>query len=257
MKKMDETLFAVAGVYKIENTETGQVYIGQTKDISTRWNDHENMLKNGTHYSKKMQRSYDLAKDKDIFTFTVLEEVTDEKRRKIREQYYIEKYNSIYNGYNSAENKIPKRVKEKDLKRIYYYNLFAELYLSDVVHFGRTWTERMLDKKKMHYSDHTMRKMCIILKWFYDNYDIYDGYKMHVTVLHNSYSAIISKDDKDIERYFFGTDKKKIYRPDVDMTGLYTGETDWRKFEIPLTYEDCLKKWKPIDQLKYEGTNQN
>ena len=246
----------IQGIYKIENKNTSKVYIGQSQDIHTRWNDHKSMLKNGTHHSKKLQMSYDLAKDESIFEYSILEEVNDEKRRKIREQYYIDLYDSVSDGYNCVNNNCSSKKKVKDMKRIYYYNLFAELHFPDVVHFGRTWLARMADKKTMHYSDITMRKMCIILKWFFDNYDINEGYKLDVTVLRNSYSAIISKNGKDSERYFFGTDKKKIYRPDVDMTGYYNGETDYKKFEIPLTYEACLKKWKPIDQLRYE-TNQN
>ena len=104
----------------------------------------------------------------------------------------------------------------------------------------------------MHYSAITMKRMCIILKWFYDNYDINDGYMMQVSVFHQKYNAFIYKDDKIIGRYFFGSDKsKKVYRPVDDLTGYFTG-APLHECEIKLSYEYCLKKWKPIDQLKYE-----
>lgn len=248
----------IQGIYKIENKNTHKVYIGQSKDIYERWRQHKHLLENGNHHAYKLQKYYNLAKDKSVFEYSILEEVKHKEDLTDREQYYMDKYNSVYDGYNSVNTYStidPIKYKKNQLKKKkqrYYYTLFAELYLPDIIQIGKgtVWIERLMNQNEMHYSDVTMRRMCIILKWFYDNYDIYDGYRMKILANrtnHNIYDVIIIKKDEYIERYDFNTDKTfRLYRPVIDWSGMYSGINE----EIQLSYKDCLKKWKPIDQLK-------
>lgn len=87
------------GIYKITNKINGHSYIGQSINITSRWNHHRN-------YSSK-QSSYPLylAFEKygiDNFTFEVLEEcLVDELDDK--EIYYIKLFDTYHNGYNQTE----------------------------------------------------------------------------------------------------------------------------------------------------------
>lgn len=81
------------GIYKITNKNNDKSYIGQSINI-------ENRL--SSHRKSKESSAIDLAiKNEGIenFTFEVLEEC-ELKELNRRETYYINKYNSIKNGYN-------------------------------------------------------------------------------------------------------------------------------------------------------------
>lgn len=85
------------GIYKIENLITHKVYIGQSKHIEIRWQEH-------CRPSSDSIISYAIRKyGKENFSFEILEECTiDDLNQK--EEYYIQQYNSVVpNGYNVEE----------------------------------------------------------------------------------------------------------------------------------------------------------
>lgn len=90
------------GVYKIVNTENGQVYIGRSTDIENRWKQHREALAKGVHHSYKLQKCYDQLSDKSILQYEVVEIVDDLSDLPEREQYYYDKYDSYNNGYNCS-----------------------------------------------------------------------------------------------------------------------------------------------------------
>jgi len=61
------------GIYQIENTANGKVYIGRAVDIARRWNEHRYNLKNNQHVNVHLQGSYN-KHGKDAFRFSVIEE---------------------------------------------------------------------------------------------------------------------------------------------------------------------------------------
>ena len=88
---------AKCGIYKIENKQTKKVYIGQSIDIYRRWNRHK-------ADSKKLNTK--LYKDMKIFgienfVFTIVEEC-NQSELDAKEIYWIDYYDSFYNGYNST-----------------------------------------------------------------------------------------------------------------------------------------------------------
>ena len=90
------------GIYKIENKENKLVYIGQSVNIERRWKDHRNKAfnSNSKDYSIPLYkdfRKYGL----DKFKFEILEECLKEELN-VKEQYWIEYYNSFFNGYNES-----------------------------------------------------------------------------------------------------------------------------------------------------------
>ncbi|WP_405322862.1 GIY-YIG nuclease family protein [Methanobrevibacter sp.] len=85
-----------SGIYKITNERTGESYIGQSKNVQKRWNQHKNELNKGTHHNAGLQRDYNRG---DRFNFQVLEYTPylDE-----RERLYISHFNTFHNGYNQT-----------------------------------------------------------------------------------------------------------------------------------------------------------
>ena len=88
------------GIYKITNTENGQVYIGRSTDIEKRWQQHQDALAKGIHHSYKLQKCYDELSDKNILQYEVIELMDNELDMPKREQYYYDQYDSYNNGYN-------------------------------------------------------------------------------------------------------------------------------------------------------------
>lgn len=88
------------GVYKITRIKTGEVYIGQAVNVSTRWTEHtKSALGIGTLASSQLHRA--MAEDgPENFTFELLEKVPKEKLRE-RESYYIDFYDSKKYGLNT------------------------------------------------------------------------------------------------------------------------------------------------------------
>lgn len=89
-----------SGIYKIVCLPTGKVYIGQSKDVRSRFKYHLYDLKRGKHGNPYFMRAYEKY-GKNAFQFEVLEYCEIEKLDE-REIYYIATYRSCEEefGYN-------------------------------------------------------------------------------------------------------------------------------------------------------------
>lgn len=89
-----------SGIYKIENSGNGKVYIGQSKNLSNRQYTHFRALEKGIHHNKHLQRSFDRF-GADAFTFTVIERCAVEELNE-RERFWIQAYDAMNpaKGYN-------------------------------------------------------------------------------------------------------------------------------------------------------------
>jgi len=90
------------GIYMIINLINKKIYIGSTgRNFKIRECEHFSELKRGIHYSKHLQRSYNIH-GKDNFKFIIIEIIEDTSILLEREQYYIDFYKSYKssNGYN-------------------------------------------------------------------------------------------------------------------------------------------------------------
>lgn len=89
----------LCGVYALEVPEMKCVYIGQSKNIQSRWSQHRWTLNKGTCEVKELQDAW--IKHKDMFQFKVLE-LTDcnmlEKEKAYAEQYVKNGY-TLFNNY--------------------------------------------------------------------------------------------------------------------------------------------------------------
>lgn len=90
----------LCGIYCIENTINNKKYIGLSRDIRRRWNEHKSDLRNGCHANIYLQREWNIYGN-ECFRFNILElcspyEICD------KERHYISEYHTLSheNGYN-------------------------------------------------------------------------------------------------------------------------------------------------------------
>lgn len=91
-------------IYKIEINN--KVYIGSSKNYSSRISQHLKMLTKGNHHSSKLQDAYNKYGITKVSN-SVLEEVVETKNILTREKYWITEYDSVENGYNMVNVKAP------------------------------------------------------------------------------------------------------------------------------------------------------
>lgn len=146
-----EGVLSMIGVYKITNTINGKMYIGSSKNIKSRKKDH---FKKET--SKRFNGRMPLYREMDEygrenFSFEILEE-TNLECLADREEYFINKYNSVTDGYNQsckAEPMQDEKIKSMHGKRLSEWNKRQwqdESYRSkQVERFSKRQKERLKD----------------------------------------------------------------------------------------------------------------
>lgn len=85
----------ICGIYSIYNTITQKYYIGQSTDIYARWQKHKARYDNCAIH--RAITKYGI----NNFKFTILEKCSEEQLNE-KEIYWIEKFNSYFNGYNET-----------------------------------------------------------------------------------------------------------------------------------------------------------
>lgn len=89
-------------IYKITNIQNNKVYIGQTiRPIKDRFHRHVNDALNNnldTHFARAI-RKY----GKDSFIIEIIDEAINQTELNQKEQYWIQYYNSIQDGYNETD----------------------------------------------------------------------------------------------------------------------------------------------------------
>lgn len=90
----------LCGIYCIRNTINDKKYIGLSRDIRRRWNEHRSDLRNNNHINVYLQSAWNLYGE-DAFEFSILE-LCDPTEICDKERYYIAEYHTLSheNGYN-------------------------------------------------------------------------------------------------------------------------------------------------------------
>jgi group I intron endonuclease len=107
------------GIYAITNSLNNKRYIGSSANIFHRLKEHRYLLQKNKHTNGKLQNAWNKYGG-EIFLFNILEMIPINKLIK-KEQYWIDKINSVKNGYNirpTAESNLGFRFSEESKKKI-------------------------------------------------------------------------------------------------------------------------------------------
>ena len=85
-----------SGIYAIYNSKSGKAYIGQSKDVNRRINDHKRCLEKGTHHNKYLQRAYN-HDGAENFHFIIMEYCSIDDLDRL-EREYIERMQLMDSG---------------------------------------------------------------------------------------------------------------------------------------------------------------
>lgn len=146
---------AKCGIYKITNLINGKCYIGQSVDILRRWRNHKETSKNSSKEAYEYPlyrafRKYGL----ENFSFEILEECKKEELD-IKETFYINKYNSLDEGYNQVlVGQGGTKVTPQEVNLIKYDLIYTTLSSDEIgkkygysgrsvraINIGETWRE--------------------------------------------------------------------------------------------------------------------
>ncbi len=105
----------ICGIYEIKNLVNNKSYIGESKDIRTRWASHLSALKCNRHHSKELQSDFNKY-GFDNFAFNILCVCKPNENRIIEAKYIINAENELYNSepknstgfYNVSKKPCPK-----------------------------------------------------------------------------------------------------------------------------------------------------
>lgn len=98
MKFIYQSNANLPGIYKIINTHTNRIYIGQSSRFKKRWADHQKGLLNGNHRNKFLLNDFKKCKEElghdDFLEFHVLEvmEGSTKEERNLKEEEWIAKF---------------------------------------------------------------------------------------------------------------------------------------------------------------------
>lgn len=136
-----------SGIYKIENQITKDIYIGSSINLNNRKSRHFKDLEKQIHHSIILQRAVNKYGIEN-FNFIVLEKCTKENLL-LREQYYLDLLQPLYNILQNAGNSLGHIVSEETKNKHKKYALENNIKPPE-----STWKERqqkvyMLDKQTL------------------------------------------------------------------------------------------------------------
>ena len=162
------------GVYKITNVKNGKFYIGSSKDIEFRWNEHKKHLNGGYHINNKLQNAWNFY-GKESFEFSIIE-ITNENDLLVREQFYLDMFKPHMTeiGYNINPTSNGGDTLTHNPKGQMLIEEWRKKY--SVLHKGKG--NPMHGKKHSDEAKERQRERAVgryTLEWFVDKYGIDSG----------------------------------------------------------------------------------
>lgn len=154
----------MSGIYKITNIVNSKYYVGSSKDIHKRFEQHVHNLRLNKHCNQKLQHAWNKYGENN-FVFEIIEECEIQKLYE-REQYYLDLNNNGYNIGRTAAggdnltnhpNRIEIIKKRVNTARIKYKNytredlerIFGNRSGKNNANYGNRWN----DKQRRHASE--------------------------------------------------------------------------------------------------------
>lgn len=156
----------VGYIYKIQNKINNKVYIGQTvKTLEKRFHQHQNNF-DKPYFSQivlyKAFKKYGI----ENFTFEGIEEVSNEYLDE-REKYWIQKYDSYLNGYNSTLGGRLIELYDWDIDEIIelYHQYKSARQVAKILSCDHSTIDRLLNAEHVHrYTQAEQKGNAVILK---------------------------------------------------------------------------------------------
>ncbi len=89
----------VSGVYKITCTANGKVYVGSAIDVKSRIRNHKSSLNCDRHHNSHLANAW-RKYGAETFLFEIIEEIDDTARLIEREQWWIDRLDTVKSGFN-------------------------------------------------------------------------------------------------------------------------------------------------------------
>jgi DNA-binding Xre family transcriptional regulator len=105
-------------IYQIRNLKNGRLYIGSSKDIEHRFRVHKHDLKHNKHHAYKLQQDWNIYGE-NSFVFEIVEEINNQIDLKNQEQFWIDKFNTYTDGYNTYNREFKKINSKNNIKLCY------------------------------------------------------------------------------------------------------------------------------------------
>lgn len=139
----------VCGIYMIKNKETGQIYIGQSKNVKSRYRGHKSSLKNNCHTNDHLQKSWNKYGESN-FIFKIIEN-TDEQRLNERERFWIENYcsNNKELGFNKDNGGNQYKIVSEETKMRISEN-HADVSGTNNPFYNKKHSQESIDKFRNH-----------------------------------------------------------------------------------------------------------
>lgn len=164
----------------IKNNVNDKSYVGQSINIENRWTHHKYELNNNKHINDYLQNAWNKYGE-DNFSFIVIEECKESELNE-KEIYYINKYNSMNNGYNLCEggNGIRgyRHTKEEIEKMRMIQNPKTVLQIDSQLNIVNKWHGTSHISKELGYSKRNIDLCCKMeyghktaygYYWFYED----------------------------------------------------------------------------------------
>ena len=95
-------LYGQSGIYMIQNIVNVKRYVGSARDLGKRRNIHFSELRRNCHSNPHLQNAFNKY-GQESFVFKMIE-LCDEATLLVREQFYLDAYDVVENGYNINPN---------------------------------------------------------------------------------------------------------------------------------------------------------
>lgn len=149
-------------IYKIQNKINNKTYIGKSSDVYTRWHNHKNKLKSGSHENPYLQNAWNKY-GAENFLFEILEISENPDKLPVLESYWISYLDSLdrqfgYNIENVNPNTFQKTVSEETRRKLSLagkgrtHSDATKRKMSDALMGNTRWLGK-------HHTDDTKNKM--------------------------------------------------------------------------------------------------
>lgn len=229
------------GIYKIQNLLTGEIYIGQSKNIEQRFKEH---IYHADSYID--QEIFEIGKE--FFSFEIVE-ICNVDQLDSKEQYYINFYHSNIEGYGynlvkGGQHNIGESNGNVKLTEVDVYNI-REAYKNH---------ERKFEVYKKY--EHIISKSYFSsiwegISWKHVHYDVYtkenlEYYKFGTSIGENSTKAIFTNEEVlYLRKRYVNETAKQIYESVKDRCTFQTlqGILWGRYYSNVKIYDKRNKKW--------------